>query len=133
MDLKEARALFSSYQATLLVYAQTKFSHLGYLIAFDEGKILVDRKGFSKDESSIEPFTDRVHMANSYHYNGLAVDIICWKLNPKSGKIEPVSGNDAVWPALASYWVSLHPMCRAGLNFKHSPVDPPHFEFAIYG
>lgn len=137
MDLKEARALFCSYQASLLVYAQTKFSHLGYIVAFEEGRILPERKGIPENESGhplpVEPFQDRVHKQNSYHYSGLAIDFICWKLDPKAGKILPVSGSDQIWVDLASFWVSLHPSCRAGLNFKNPQPDPCHFEFAIYG
>jgi hypothetical protein len=57
----------------------------------------------------------------SLHILRLAVD-----LDLMRGDLLLTRGDEPEWARLASYWKSLHPLCRAGLDFS-TRVDARHF------
>jgi hypothetical protein len=101
MTLKEKRILFTSLIIDLLAYIIEK----GY-------KPMIGRDGMK-------------HMANSLHFDGLAMDI---DLNDKAGKYLSKTEDHT---AFGIYWKTLHTGCRWGGDFKSK--DGNHYSITDLG
>jgi len=124
MPLSSDRVRFSHLLCALELYAQNK----GYSLARDEGRVLYERKGKAKMDGITGEFTDMVHMANSFHYSGLAQDFVLY--SPDGTPQEVLT---PVWDELSKYWLSLDSMCTWGGDFLNTKTgahsDICHFSY----
>lgn len=98
MTLSEKQQVFSVCVAKLILFA----NGAGYKITFGDALA----KGG--------------HIAGSYHYKGLAVDLNLFKNGEYLTKTEDHS-------FLGEYWKSLNPLCTWGGDFKRK--DGNHYSF----
>lgn len=113
MKLSEKRWEFSRCVAALLSYAEGR----GFRLVLDEGRVFKDRVA-----SGGKRFVDGVHIPNSKHYDGLAIDTVLYDSDWK-----PVTKNDPRWQELGRFWKGLHSECTWGGDFKK--VDLNHFSW----
>lgn len=101
MKLSEARVLFSSLLTDLEVWMKAK----GYLYARGEGADFVTAK---------DPSTD--HMHPGLHGLGLAQDYALYYREEEGQPLIYLTDSED-YRDLNEYWQSLHPFCRAGIDF----------------
>lgn len=118
MSLAATRVQFTRLLAKML----TEASIVGIRVALDEGRVLQIRTGL--DPRNVKGrFIDRVHIPQSLHYRGLAVDLACYDAD----WVYIQDGSHQDYSRLGKVWKSLDPMCTWGGDF--SRPDPCHFSF----
>lgn len=118
MSLAATRVQFSRMLAKLLLDAVDA----GIRVALDEGRVLQVRTGL--DSRNVKgKFIDRVHIPKSLHYQGLAVDLVCYDHD----WVYIQDGSRDCYTKLGQMWKALDPMCTWGGDF--SRPDPCHFSF----
>lgn len=110
MRLSEARVLFSSLLTDLEVWMKDK----GYLYARGEGADFVTAK---------DPTTDHLHPG--LHGLALAQDYVLYLRDDESDELLYLTDSED-YRDMSEYWKSLHPFCRAGIDFG----DGNHVSFS---
>ena len=117
MTLREKRCAFTELVCELVVWCVTV---KGWKVAFDEGKVFNPRQvriGGARQEAE-----DAVHMRTSFHYQGLAMDILLYDDLDGDGQDDDyvADGDDPRWREIAVKWESLHPNCTSGRRWNDS-------------
>ena len=109
---RERRVLFSKLLATLVLWIDTQ---PGWEVALDEGTINSPRKMRPGPGDDTVTARDGVHKPGSYHYLGLAQDLLLYI----SGKYV-ADGAHPAWRAISEKWESLDSLCTAGIRWRDS-------------
>jgi hypothetical protein len=125
--LRDDRIAFSHKVAELIIWAKNQ----GWDLVFDEGKVFQDRTGILEDapqgliaaDLNKHKFLDRVHLPKSFHYIGLAADLLLYI----NGVYQPEKCTQ--WDIISNYWISLDPKCTCGKQFKNNAGDYNHFSW----
>ena len=113
MTLREARCLFTELLAKLIARAPL----MGIELAL--GEVSRDARVAQMNAN------EGKGISNSLHLVGLAADINLYKDGLYLGTTE-------AHRTLATYWKTLHPLCRWGGDFKERP-DGNHYSFSWEG
>ena len=115
MRLSQARYECSRNLMRLEVWLDQWCLDQGYAWARGEGADFVTAK---------DPSTD--HMHPGLHGFGLAQDYVLYEILP-DGSFDYLTDSEE-YRAMNEYWKSLHPFCRAGIDFPR--VDGNHVSFS---
>ena len=116
MTLREQRVTFTRLLAELILWCFEQ----GWQVAIDEGKVFNPRRvriGGLRQEAE-----DAVHVRNSFHYRGLACDLLLYDDLDHDGQDDDYvsNGDDPRWKAIAIKWESLHPLATSGRRWRDS-------------
>ena len=105
LTLGQKQRLFVRFLGLLINYAYSK----RYEFSLGEGYV---------GDSINKPTEDTPHIRHGAHFTRLGID-----LNLFINGVWITDGAHPAWNDLATFWKALHPLCRAGLDFK----DANHF------
>lgn len=116
MTIRQKQSLFTKLIGEFLVWVH---SHPGWETTFGEGFVYATRTVETNTSERVIA-KDKIHMTNSLHYMGLAMDINLFV----DGKWI-TDGGHPVWTQVGTKWESMNPDCRWGGRF--GSVDSNHF------
>jgi hypothetical protein len=119
MTLRERRVLFSRLISELVLWIRAQ----GWEVAYDEVKILTPRAARQGLKRII--VDDAVHRKNSFHYRGLAADLVLYVDLDHDGASDDyvADGNHPAWKMIIDHWLSMHALCTNGTAWG----DANHF------
>lgn len=122
MTLREKRCAFTELLCELVIWCTTV---KGWKVAFDEVRVITPRRVRIGKATQIAD--DAGHIRNSYHYQGLAADLLLYDDLDGDGEQDDyvANGGDPRWHAIGQQWESLDPLCVSGLRFG----DPNHCSY----
>jgi hypothetical protein len=122
VTLREQRCTFARLLVELLIWIEEQ----GWQVALDEGKIFQKRKVTDDDGIRYTMF-DSMHASRSYHYSGLAQDLLLYDDLDGDGDDDDYvrDGSDPRWFAISQRWESMHPLCVSGIRWR----DANHVSF----
>jgi hypothetical protein len=120
MTLRQRRVLFTK----LLMQLVQHINEIpGFEVALDEGRVITPRQVWDVDDKTKIKRKDALHIRASYHYLGLAQDILLYRNG------EYISdGNDKIWEELDDFCRRLDPNFGLGIRFR----DPNHVSYGEY-
>ncbi len=124
MPLHDLQVLFTHLLPRLLDYGKI-------LAAADPRIELVLAEVFRPIETARLYASQGRGSANSLHPLKLAADVLLFHKEQVSGVAVLLTSSED-YRELAEYWKSLHPLCRAGADFRDRP-DGNHFSITYQG
>lgn len=99
LRMKQSKFVFLLAQLITWVYG-----HKGWELTLSEGYV--------GDTDAKDGDYDGPHMKGGAHYTRLGQDLNLWIDG------QWIRGHHAAWDAIGGYWLSLHPLCRWGGEFR---------------
>jgi len=124
-SLRELREDFGAAIARLVIEAAQGDFGSEVALVFDEGRIILSRKGKTPGMPGVLPFEDRLHMKGSLHYLGIAQDLNLYI----GGK--HIDTHHEVWDLIGKRWKEMDPLAAWGGDFASR--DYNHFSFRYGG
>jgi len=121
MTLRERRVLFSRLISQLVLWIFEQ----GWEVAYDEVRVITPRAARQGVLRLV--VEDGVHRRGSFHYSGLAADLILYADLDADHEVDDyvADGSHPAWAKIAEHWESMHELCTAGLRFGN--IDANHF------
>ncbi len=116
LPLEVQRQLFTSNLVKLLSWIEENLPE--YQVALDEGPVHLNRQVWLPDDPSRQakvPAVDAVHTHNSFHYRGLACDLLFYKAG-----VYVQDGSDRVFTLADAFARTLDPWFGFGISFRDS-------------
>lgn len=110
-SLRARRCLFTHLVAELVLWIEAQ----GWKVALDEGRVISPRLVRNPDGSKVV-LEDGQHIRKSFHYQGLAQDLLLYDDLDGDGQDDDYvqSSDDPRWKAIAAKWESMHELATSG-------------------